>query len=191
MPRLILASASPRRRELLAQIGYVPDEIAPADIDETERPGEEPRKLAERLAVEKAEAVRARFPGDVILTADTVVAVGRRILPKTEEREEARECLELLSGRAHRVFTGMAVTGPGDEMRKRVVETRVKVRRLSELHIQRYLASGEWHGKAGGYGIQGAFSAHIVSLVGSYTAVVGLPLYEAENCLAAALGTAP
>lgn len=188
MPRLILASASPRRRELLAQIGYVPDAIAPADIDETEKPGEEPRRLAERLAREKAEAVRARYPGDVVLTADTVVAVGRRILPKTETRNEAEECLRLLSGRAHRVFTGMAVTGPGDEMRLRLNETRVKVRRLSEAQITAYLDSGEWQGKAGGYGIQGAFAAHIIQLVGSYTSVVGLPLYEADNCLKAALG---
>ena len=187
MPRLILASASPRRRELLAQIGYVPDEIAPADIDETEKPGEEPRRLAERLAVEKAEAIRERFPGDVLLTADTVVAVGRRILPKTETREEAEACLRLLSGRSHRVFTGMAVTGPGPEMRKRLVETRVKVRTLNEKQITAYLDSEEWKGKAGGYGIQGAFAAHIISLNGSYTAVVGLPLYETENCLSAAL----
>ena len=190
MPRLILASASPRRRDLLAQIGYAPDEIAPADIDETERPGEEPRPLAERLARQKAEAVQQRFPGDVMLTADTVVAVGRRILPKTEERDEAEACLRLMSGRSHRVYTGMAVTGPAEEMRLRVVETRVKVRRLTDAHIADYLDSGEWKGKAGGYGIQGAFAAHIVSLVGSYTSVVGLPLYEAENCLAAALGKA-
>lgn len=188
MPRLILASQSPRRRELLAQIGYVPDEIAPADIDETEHPGELPRPLAERLAREKAAAVLSRFPGDVVLTADTVVAVGRRILPKTEEREEAEMCLRLMSGRSHRVYTGMCVAGPTDEVRVRVVETRVKVRQLTETHITRYLDSGEWQGKAGGYGIQGAFQAHIVQLIGSYSSVVGLPLYEAENCLASALG---
>jgi septum formation protein len=187
VPRFILASASPRRRELLAQIGYVPDEIFPADIDETERPGEEPRRLAERLASEKAEAIRDRFAGDVILTADTVVAVGRRILPKTETREEAEMCLRLLSGRSHRVYTGMAVTGPDETMRRRLVETRVKVRVLNEAHIRAYLETGEWHGKAGGYGIQGAFAAHIVSLTGSYSSVVGLPLYEAANCLSAAL----
>ncbi|MEE4208106.1 MAG: Maf family nucleotide pyrophosphatase [Parvularcula sp.] len=188
MTRLILASASPRRRELLAMIGYVPDEIVPADIDETERDGEEPRRLAERLAVEKAEAVRSRFPNDVVLTADTVVAVGRRILPKAETRQQADDCLRLLSGRSHRVFTGMAVTGPGPVMRKRLVETRVKVRALNEPQIEAYLASGEWEGKAGGYAIQGAFAAHIVSIVGSHPSVVGLPLYEAANCLSAALG---
>ena len=191
MPRLILASASPRRRELLAQIGYVPDEIVPADIDETELPGELPRRLAERLAIEKAEAVRGRFPVDVVLTADTVVAVGRRILPKTETEDQTRDCLEHLSGRSHRVFTGMVVAGPGETLRRRLVETRVRVRRLSTQHINAYIASGEWKGKAGGYGIQGAFSAHIISLQGSYTAVVGLPLYEAENCLSAALGRCP
>ncbi|MEO1043346.1 MAG: Maf family nucleotide pyrophosphatase [Pseudomonadota bacterium] len=188
MPRLILASASPRRRELLAQIGYVPDEIAPADIDETEQPGELPRRLAERLATEKAEAVRRRFPGDVVLTADTVVAVGRRILPKTETDDEARSCLMLLSGRSHRVFTGMVVAGPGEIVRRRLVETRVRVRPLNDQHIDDYISSGEWKGKAGGYGIQGAFSAHVINLQGSYSSVVGLPLYEAENCLADALG---
>ncbi|GGY54692.1 Maf family protein [Parvularcula lutaonensis] len=188
MPRLVLASASPRRRELLKQIGYVPDEICPADIDETPLPGEEPRRLAERLAVEKTEAIRDRFPGDVILTADTVVALGRRLLDKAETREYAEQCLRLMSGRSHRVYTGMCVSGPGPEMRKRVVEARVKVRRLTDAHIEAYLESGEWEGKAGGYGIQGAFAAHIVSVTGSYTAIVGLPLYEAENCLAAALG---
>lgn len=189
MPRLILASASPRRRELLAQIGYVPDEIVPADIDETEQPGELPRRLAERLAAEKADAVRSLYPDDVVLTADTVVGVGRRVLPKTETEDEVRCCLELLSGRSHRVFTGMAVSGPGDIVRQRLVETRVRVRPLTQEHIARYIASGEWKGKAGGYGIQGLFSAHIISLQGSYSSVVGLPLYEAENCLVAALGT--
>ncbi|MEM9810786.1 MAG: nucleoside triphosphate pyrophosphatase [Pseudomonadota bacterium] len=191
MPRLILGSASPRRRELLAQIGYVPDEVAPADIDETEKPGEEPRRLAERLALEKCNAIRGRFPNDIVLTADTVVAVGRRILPKTEDEKTARECLTLLSGRAHRVFTGMAVAGPGDIIRQRLVETKVRVRRLHADHIEAYIESGEWQGKAGGYGIQGAFAAHILNLQGSYTAVVGLPLYETENLLSAALGQKP
>nr|WP_198912435.1 Maf family nucleotide pyrophosphatase [Parvularcula mediterranea] len=185
---MILASASPRRSQLLEQIGYTPDEIAPADIDETPAPGEEPRPLAERLAVQKCEAIRDRFPGDVILTADTVVAVGRRLLDKAETRGYAEECLRLMSGRSHRVYTGMCVAGPGPEMRKRVVEARVKVRRLTDEHIKAYLDTGEWEGKAGGYGIQGAFAAHIIQIIGSYTAIVGLPLYEAENCLASALG---
>lgn len=191
MPRLILASASPRRSQLLAQIGYTPDEIAPADIDETPAHGEEPRPLAERLAVQKFEAIKDRFPGDVILTADTVVAVGRRLLDKAETRAYAEECLRLMSGRSHRVYTGMCVAGPGAEVRKRVVEARVKVRRLTDEHINAYLDTGEWEGKAGGYGIQGAFAAHIVQIIGSYTAIVGLPLYEAENCLASALGKRP
>jgi septum formation protein len=186
--RLILASASPRRRELLAQIGYVPDLIVSADIDETERPGEEARPLAERLARGKAEKVVPDYPGDVVLAADTVVSVGRRLLPKAEAEEEARACLKLLSGRAHRVTTGMVVAGPNEERRVRVVETRLKVRRLSDRQIERYIASGEWKGKAGGYGIQGAFAAHIAHLNGSYSSVVGLPLYEAANCLASALG---
>jgi septum formation protein len=188
MPRLILASASPRRRQLLETIGYVPDLIEPADIDETEQPGELPRPLAERLARGKAAVVRARYPDDVVLAADTVVAVGRRILPKAEARVQAEECLRLLSGRAHRVFTGMVVAGPGEIVRTRVTETRVKVRRLTNDHIAAYLDSGEWEGKAGGYGIQGAFAAHIVALTGSYTSVVGLSLYEAENCLSSAMG---
>lgn len=188
-PRLILASASPRRRQLLEQIGFTPDEIIPADIDETEAPGELPRVLAGRLAEEKARAIAARHPGDVVLGSDTVVAAGRRILPKTETRDEAAKCLEILSGRAHRVFTGLAVAGPGEDVvRTRIVETRVKVKQLSHQEITAYLDSGEWHGKAGGYGIQGAFAAFIIQIVGSYTAVVGLPLYETANLLTAALG---
>nr|WP_221401001.1 Maf family nucleotide pyrophosphatase [Parvularcula dongshanensis] len=185
---MVLASASPRRRELLARIGVTPDAIDPADIDETEAPGELPRDLALRLALEKGRTVAARHEGAVVLAADTVVGVGRRILPKTETEEEARACLALLSGRSHRVFTGFAVLGPGGEERSRVVETRVKVRHLSAEAVDAYLASGEWRGKAGGYGIQGAFEAHVVSLIGSYANVVGLPLYEAANLLSAALG---
>ncbi|MCQ8186524.1 Maf family protein [Parvularcula maris] len=186
--RLILASASPRRRELLAQIGYVPDLIVSADIDETELPGEEARPLAERLARGKAAEVLPGYPGDVVLAADTVVSVGRRLLPKAEEETQARDSLKLLSGRAHRVTTGMVVAGPASEMRVRVVETRLKVRRLTDDQIDRYIGTGEWQGKAGGYGIQGAFAAHISHMVGSYSSVVGLPLYEAANCLASAFG---
>lgn len=188
-PRLILASASPRRRQLLGQIGFSPDEILPADIDETEAPGELPRDLAGRLAVEKAAAIAAAHPGDVVLGSDTVVAVGRRILPKTETAEQTAGCLDLLSGRSHRVYTGLAVAGPGEGvMRQRIVETRVKVKRLSQEERAAYLASGEWAGKAGGYGIQGAFAAFIIQIIGSYSAVVGLPLYETANLLTAALG---
>ncbi len=186
-PRFILASQSPRRLQLLEQIGFVPDAVSPADIDETERAGELPRDLAQRLATEKAAKVAADYPGDVVLAADTVVAVGRRILPKTETVAEAARCLDLLSGRAHRVFTGVCCLGPDDTARVRVVETRVKVKVLSGEERAAYLASGEWAGKAGGYGIQGGFSAFIVQITGSYSAVVGLPLFETANLLTAAL----
>jgi septum formation protein len=183
---LILASASPRRRDLLAQIGAAPDEIISADIDETPRPGELPRDHAGRLAREKAVFVAARAPGALVLAADTVVACGRRILPKAETETQARECLDLLSGRAHRVFTGVALAIRADEVRIRTVETRVKVRRLTVEAVDAYVASGEWRGKAGGYAIQGRFAAHIISIAGSYSNVVGLPLYETANLLTGA-----
>ena len=185
-PRLVLASASPRRLDLLARIGLTPDEVAPADIDESEDVGELPRDLALRLATEKGRAVRR--PGAVVLSADTVVGVGRRVLPKTQTREEAARCLALLSGRSHRVYTGVAVTAPDGTERSRVSETRVKVKRLSAQETDAYLASGEWRGKAGGYGIQGAFEGLIHQIVGSYSGVVGLPLYETRCLLEAATG---
>ncbi|MFW5661845.1 MAG: Maf family protein, partial [Oceanicaulis sp.] len=147
--RLVLASASPRRRELLTQIGAPPDEIAPTDIDETERPGETPRALALRLAEGKLAA--ADHPGCFVLASDTVVGVGRRILPKTETRDEAEACLRLVSGRNHRVFTGVAARAPDGRTSSRVVETRVAFKRLDEAEIAAYLDSGEWKGKAGGY----------------------------------------
>ncbi|MEM9170495.1 MAG: Maf family nucleotide pyrophosphatase [Pseudomonadota bacterium] len=181
--RLVLASASPRRRDLLAQIGVTPDAVRPADIDETPRKGETARVYADRLAREKALAVVGEEDGALTLAADTVVSVGRRLLPKAEDEETARACLALLSGRAHRVTTGVALAGPADEIRVRIVETRVKVRRLHRDHVDAYAASGEWRGKAGGYAIQGRFAAHVVSMVGSYTNVVGLPLYEVANLL--------
>lgn len=178
--RLILASASPRRRDLLAQIGIVPDEVRPADIDETPLKDESPRALAERLARGKAAAVA----GDgFVLAADTVVAVGRRILPKAEDEATARRCLELLSGRAHRVFTGICVIAPDGRQASRVVEARVQVKRLTEAEIAAYLASGDWHGKAGGYAIQGPAGAFIPAINGSYSAIVGLPLYETKAVL--------
>ena len=185
---LVLASASPRRLDLLARLGLAPDTVAPADIDETEAPGELPRALALRLATEKGRAVAPTHPGAVILSADTVVAVGRRVLPKTEHPDEARACLDLLSGRAHRVLTGVAVTAPDGTERTRLSETRVKVKRLSDAERDAYLASGEWRGKAGGYGIQGFFEGFILSLSGSYSGVVGLPLYETRGLLTAAFG---
>ncbi|MCI5046975.1 MAG: Maf family nucleotide pyrophosphatase [Aquisalinus sp.] len=182
-PRFVLASASPRRRDLLGQIGFKPDEISPADIDETPEPQELPRLHAARLAREKAQHVARTMPDAVVLGSDTVVACGRRILPKAETAEQARHCLKLLSGRSHRVYTGVCLAGPGDALRERLVETRVKVKRLSAMEEEAYLASGEWQGKAGGYAIQGLFSAYIISIIGSYSSVVGLPLYETANLL--------
>ena len=183
---LILASASPRRKALLAQIGVVPDRIVPADIDETPRRAEPPRDYALRLAEGKAAAVAATHPEAFVLGSDTVVACGRRILPKAENEETARFCLELLSGRAHRVYSGVALMKPGGAVSTRMVETRVKVRRLDKASTDEYLECGEWRGKAGGYAIQGLFAKHVVSIAGSYSNVVGLPLYETANLLAAA-----
>ena len=180
-PRLVLASASPRRLELLRRIGVEPDEVRPADIDESEIPGETPRQLAERLARSKASSVPSE--NAIVLGSDTVVAVGRRILPKTEDEKSARACLELLSGRGHRVWTGVALLAPDGRMSSRLVETRVAFKRLSSDEIDAYIASGEWQGKAGGYGIQGMAEAFVIRLAGSYSGVMGLPLYETANML--------
>ena len=182
-PRLILASASPRRLSLLAQMGITPDDVIPADINEDPIPGELPRDHALRLASEKAVAVSGNHPGAIVLGSDTVVGVGRRILPKTETQDEAEYCLKLMSGRAHRVFTGVAVIDVDGNLRTRVSDTRVKFKRLPDRELQSYLESGEWQGKAGGYGIQGLAGAFIQSLSGSYTGVVGLPLFETRNLL--------
>ncbi len=177
--RLILGSGSPRRRELLAQIGVVPDEIRPADIDETPHKNELPRPYAARLAVEKARAIES---DDLILSADTVVAVGRRILGKPADVAEAAKFLMLLSGRSHRVITGVALR-LGDKVWLRQVETVVKFKRLSDVELSAYLRSNEWQGKAGGYAIQGIGGAFIPAINGSYTNVVGLPLTETANML--------
>lgn len=182
----ILASASPRRLDLLAQIGLTPDAVVPADINEDPIDGELPGPHALRLAQEKAHHIAGRHTGKIILAADTVVGVGRRILPKTHDREEVEACLRLMSGRAHRVFTGVCVIDADGNSRNRLSETRVKVKRLSDTELSAYLDSGEWHGKAGGYGIQGRFGAYIHSLSGSYTGVVGLPVYETRTLLVAA-----
>ena len=186
---LVLGSASPRRLQLLAQIGVKPDAVLPAEIDETPRPREQPRALAERLACEKALASaaiageRADLTPCLTLAADTVVGVGRRILPKCETPDDAETCLDLLSGRGHRVFTGLAlVTGSG-AVRSRLVETRLRFKRLSLNEVDSYLASGEWRGKAGGYAIQGLAGAFVERLVGSYSNVVGLPLAETAALL--------
>ena len=184
---LILASASPRRLELLARIGVVPDRVVPADLPEDPLPKETPRALALRLAQAKAAAVAADHPDAVVLGSDTVVSVGRRILPKAETVDEALACLKLLSGRNHRVTTAVAVAS-GGKVRSRVVETRLTFKHLSRQEIEAYLASGEWQGKAGGYGIQGRAGAFCIRLTGSWEAVMGLPLYE-TSCLLAGSGT--
>ena len=187
-PRLVLASASPRRLALLAQIGIVPDAVVSTDIDETPLKAELPPHHARRLARAKCEAALATVEerDGFVLAADTVVAVGRRILPKTEDEAEARRCLDLLSGRAHRVHTAVAIACPDGRIRERLVETRVKFKRLSEPEIASYLTSEEWRGKAGGYAVQGYAAAFVLSLVGSYGAVVGLPLYETAMLLGGA-----
>ena len=189
-PRLVLASASPRRLALLQQVGIEPDALLPADIDETPHRGELPRVLAARLAAEKAQAAQAvaarreDLSGAYLLAADTVVAVGRRILPKCEAAEEAESCLRLLSGRAHRVYTGVTLVTPAGATRRKLVETRVRFKRLSSSDIADYLGGGEWRGKAGGYAIQGGAEAFVIRLVGSHSSVVGLPLYETVSLLA-------
>ncbi len=183
-PRLILGSASPRRLDLLAQVGIVPDCVAPAEIDETPAPRELPRACALRLAVAKADAVTAG-PDEVVLTADTVVAVGRRMLGKPRDAAEAARFLALLSGRRHRVVTGVALRR-GERRWSRTVETAVRFRPLDRGAIDGYLASGEWQGKAGGYAIQGRAGAFVPWIGGSYSNVVGLPLSETLGLLAAA-----
>ncbi|MEZ5998890.1 MAG: nucleoside triphosphate pyrophosphatase [Hyphomonas sp.] len=178
--RLILASASPRRRDLLAQIGIVPDAICPTDIDETRRKDESPRALAERLAREKAAACPEE---GYVLAADTVVALGQRNLEKAADAAEAEAFLRLLSGRAHQCITGLAVRAPDGRVSARTVLARVKFKRLTDQEILSYVDSGEWKGKAGGYGIQGMAGAFITHISGSYTTIVGLPLYETKALL--------
>jgi septum formation protein len=182
--RLILGSASPRRRELLAQIGVQPDDIRPPDIDEAPRKDESPRAYALRLAVEKSAAIEV-LPGEIVLCADTVVSLGARILGKPADEAEAIKFLTLLSGRRHRVRTGVALR-KGDQVWTRMGEAQVKFKRLSDEEISAYLRSGEWRGKAGGYAIQGRAAAFIPWISGSYTAIVGLPLTEVSGILQAA-----
>jgi septum formation protein len=189
-PKLVLASGSPRRLALINQAGIEPEALRPADLDETPLRGELPRACANRLARAKADAalemVRMddELKGAYILSADTVVAVGRRILPKAELLDQAAQCLRLLSGRNHRVHSAVCLVTPNEAFRQRLVETRVRFKRLSDEDIEAYLASGEWRGKAGGYAAQGIAGSFIVKLVGSYTNVVGLPLYETTTLLA-------
>jgi septum formation protein len=182
---LILASASPRRLALLAQIGVVPAHVAAAELDENPLPREVPRALAERLARAKARAVATAHPEARVLGADTVVGAGRRILPKAETEAAARACLHLLSGRRHRVVTGVCLVLPGGAERLRLVTSIVTFKRLTTVEIDAYIASGEWLGKAGGYAIQGRAAAFVKFLSGSHSNVVGLPLYETAQLLAA------
>jgi septum formation protein len=184
--RLILASASPRRLDLLARIGVTPDAILPADIDESVIKDELPREHALRLAREKALAVAAKEPNALVLAADTVVAVGRRILPKVEDEATLRLCMKLLSGRRHRVLTGVAVAVCGKALRERLVETMIAMKRLSAEEIDYYAAHGEWRGKAGGYALQGYGEVYVRHIAGSYSNVVGLPLAETRVLLKSA-----
>jgi len=188
-PKLVLASGSPRRLGLLNQAGIEPDSLKPTEVDEMPKKGELPRALATRLARAKAdsalEAVRLdeELRGAYLVAADTVVAVGRRILPKAETLDEAAQCLRLLSGRNHRVYTGVCLVTPKESFRQRLVETRVRFKRITKEDLEAYLASGEWRGKAGGYAVQGLAGTFVVKIVGSYTNVVGLPLYETLSLL--------
>lgn len=182
-PGLALASASPRRLDLLRQIGLAPERIAPADIDETPLRGERPGQLALRLAIQKGEAARASLQGMFVVAADTVVGVGRRILPKAETESDARACLELMSGRKHDVVTGVAVFAPDGRSASRLVEARVAFKRLSHQEVEGYIGSEEWRGKAGGYAIQGQAGSFVTGIAGSYSAIVGLPLYETASLL--------
>ena len=182
-PRLVLASASPRRVELLAQAGIVPDSIDPTDIDETALAGETPRRMAVRLSGLKAATSASRNPGAFVVGADTVVCVGRRTLGKPAERGQAAAMLELLSGRGHRVLTGVTVIAPDGRRAARLAEARVAFKRLSLADVDALLDVGEWRGAAGGYRIQGRAGAQVISLTGSYTAIVGLPLYETLSLL--------
>jgi septum formation protein len=184
--RLILASASPRRRDLLAQIGVEPDTIDPADIDESALKGELPPVYAARIAAEKAVVVAARHPGAAILSGDTVVAVGRRILPKAEDEKTARTCLKLLSGRRHRVLSAVTLIDANGAARHRLSTSIVLFKQLHADEIDAYVASGEWHGKAGGYAIQGRAATLIQWMSGSPSGIIGLPLYETRALLAAA-----
>lgn len=186
VPELVLASASPRRRELLARLGLAAPRVFAADIDESPLPRELPRDHAVRLAAAKARAAAAHLPGALILAGDTVVGVGRRILPKAEDEATARRCLALLSGRRHRVFSAVAVLTPDGRLREALSETIMRFKRLEKAEIEAYIAGGEWHDKAGGYAIQGSAEGFCMWLSGSHSGVVGLPLYETRRLLRAA-----
>lgn len=183
---LILASSSPRRVELLGRLGIVADAIDPADIDETPAKAELPHLYARRMAREKAQTVAPRYPGSLVLAADVVVAVGRRILPKAETEAEARACLALISGRRHKVHAAVALAGADGLVRERLSTSILAFKRLGDAEIEAYVASGEWHGKAGGYAIQGRAEAWVRHLGGSFSGVMGLPLFETRALLSSA-----
>ena len=185
-PPLLLASASPRRQDLLAQIGIIPSQICAADIDETPRKGELPRAYAERMAKEKALKIAGEHRQALILAADTVVALGRRILPKAETQDQALRCLTMLSGRRHRVLTAFTLYAGTSQHSCKCVVSLVQFKRLTQADMDWYLASNEWHGKAGGYAIQGSAQAFVKQMQGSYSAIVGLPLLEVRNALLSA-----
>lgn len=182
-PPLVLASASPRRLELLRQIGLEPSHIDPAEVDETPIAGETARRLAMRLAEAKAKAAASRHAGAFVIAADTVVAAGRRLLGKPDDAADAERMLALLSGRAHRVLTAVVVVAPGGRTARRLSETRLRFKRLTHDELAAYLEGGEWRGKAGAYGVQGQAGAFVAGLNGSYSGVVGLPLYETRAAL--------
>ncbi|MBV1797554.1 nucleoside triphosphate pyrophosphatase [Siccirubricoccus sp. G192] len=182
-PPLVLASASPRRLDLLARIGVIPDRTLPTEIDEAPRKAELPRLLAARLAAGKAAAAALLAPGALVLAADTVVGLGRRILPKAETEAEARRCLELLSGRRHQVTTGVVLLTPEGRRMQRLVASAVTFQRLTAAQVEDYLAGDEWRGKAGGYAIQGRAEVFVRFLSGSHSNVVGLPLFETAQLL--------
>lgn len=186
MPTLILASASPRRQQLLARIGITADAIIPADIDESALKGELPRVYARRMAAEKAAVIAAQHPDSAVLSGDTVVAAGRRILPKAESEADARMCLDLISGRRHLVLSAVTLMLPGGRALHRLSESVVSFKRLHADEVEAYVAGGEWQGKAGGYAIQGSAEALIRSISGSYSGIMGLPLYETRSLLLSA-----
>lgn len=180
---MILASASPRRVQLLAQLGITPSAIIPAEIDETPHKGEAPLAYVQRIAQSKARTVAALHPAQTILSADTVVALGRRILPKAEDEQTARTCMELLSGRRHRVMTCVCIIDETGKLRSKTVTTIVRFSRITPTMLDAYIAAGDWHGKAGGYAIQGRAAAFIPFISGSHSNVVGLPLFETAALL--------
>jgi septum formation protein len=186
MAQLILASASPRRQQLLARIGITADAIIPADIDESAHNGELPRVYARRMAAQKAAVIAAQHPDSAVLSGDTVVAAGRRILPKAESEADARMCLDLISGRRHLVLSAVTLMLPGGRALHRLSESIVTFKRLHADEVETYIAGGEWQGKAGGYAIQGSAEALIRSISGSYSGIMGLPLYETRSMLLSA-----